>query len=236
MIGLVLVAGKGVRLGFNNKNKCMLEIDNKPLIEYSLDRLSEITDKIIIVVGYKGKEIQCKYGIEYSGIPLYYIVQPEEKKGIIGAIDSARDELTDNFYLALGDEILINSRHREMVYYFTKSNLFGLCGIIYEDNSRSIRKTYSVEIGTEGIYRLIEKPKIVLNSIKGTGNCVFKKEILSYLDKLPVNNERKESDFVSLVQAAINDRKRIEIFSICDKYFNINTKEDLLEIKGYFNI
>jgi len=236
MKALILVAGKGERINSEDKNKCMITINNKPILEYNLMRAYDIPyiDKAIIIIGYKGEGIKKYFGKYYHNLPIRYILQ-KKQKGIINAIGLAREEIgDDDFFLLLGDELLINSRHLEMVEKFICDySLFGLCGIVYDKDKESVRKTYSVKTKSKRIIKLVEKPKIVRNKIKGTGHCVFRNRILSYINDLPINKERKESDFVSLVQISINDGKRVEIFNICDKYFNINTKEDLFLAKQY---
>jgi len=55
MIGIILAAGKGSRLGMITKNnhKALLIIKNKPLIEYQIDALLRVgINKIYIITGY----------------------------------------------------------------------------------------------------------------------------------------------------------------------------------------
>ena len=71
MKALILAGGRGKRLTrlTRKKNKSMLEIFGKPLIEYNLDQAVDMGVKeIIIVVGYRSKEIINHVGKEYRGI------------------------------------------------------------------------------------------------------------------------------------------------------------------------
>ena len=55
MIGIILAAGRGSRLGLitNNNHKALLKIKGKPLIEYQIDAFHEAgINKIYIVTGY----------------------------------------------------------------------------------------------------------------------------------------------------------------------------------------
>jgi len=68
----------------------------------------------------------------------------------------------------------------------------------------------------------------------GTGNCVFKNEIFSYIPKTPINQKRGEKELPDLIQCAIDDGKIVKSFIICDQYFNLNLKEDIEKAKSYF--
>lgn len=212
----------------------MLNLGGKPLIEHNMDNLvnAGITE-IVIVVGYRAEDIINRYGIQYQGADISYVIQ-KEQKGLVNAIECAVDELCgDDFILALGDEILINPKHSDMInglrYY---KDIFGICGCVIQEDKEEIRKTYNIITKNSNIVRLIEKPKKALNNIMGTGNCVFKNDILSYIDRTPINHERGEKELPDLIQCAIDDGNVVKSFVICDKYFNINSEEDLRQAEA----
>jgi dTDP-glucose pyrophosphorylase len=233
---LILAAGRGKRLGeiTNETNKCMLKLKGKPVLEYNLERAADIEDikEIIIVVGHRAEDIINKYGIKFRDKKINYVIQ-REQKGIVHAIECAKDYLEDeDFFLLLGDEVLTNSKHREMVKKFKQDDVFGICGVCIVDDKSKVSRTYSVMVDEKGrVFRLIEKPKNPLNNIQGTGHCIFKNEILKYIERTPIHPERGEKELPDLIQCAIDDGKIVKIFQICEKYTNINTKEDLEEAK-----
>ena len=138
--------------------------------------------------------------------------------------------------LLLGDEFMVNAKQKLMLKNFSKKNLFGICGIIEVEDKSLISKTYSIhEDGNNKILRLIEKPEHPVNNRMGTGNCIFKSEIFSYIDKTPINKKRNEREMPDLIQCAVDDGKRIETFLICDHYINVNSKEELKRIESYFS-
>ena len=233
---MILAAGRGKRLGeiTNETNKCMLKLKGKPVLEYNLERAADIEDikEIIIVVGHRAEDIINKYGIKFRDKKINYVIQ-REQKGIVHAIECAKDYLEDeDFFLLLGDEVLTNSKHREMVKKFKQDDVFGICGVCIVDDKSKVSRTYSVMVDEKGrVFRLIEKPKNPLNNIQGTGHCIFKNEILKYIERTPIHPERGEKELPDLIQCAIDDGKIVKIFQICEKYTNINTKEDLEEAK-----
>ncbi len=232
MKALILAGGRGKRLDeiSANKNKCMVKVKGKPVIEYSLGYAAATdVDEIIIVVGYRAEEIINTYGNRYNGKRVKYVIQWEQK-GLVHAIECSREMIDgDDFLLLLGDEVLINPRHQELLDEFKKGDAFATCGILLVDDKNLIKRTYViVQDNNNTIYRLIEKPRNPLNNFMGTGDCVFKNEIFNYIEFTPLHHERKEKELPDLIQCVIDDGRIVKSFIICDKYTNINSSEDIL--------
>ncbi|MGB8311020.1 MAG: nucleotidyltransferase family protein [Halobacteriota archaeon] len=233
MKAVILAGGRGKRLKetTNSSNKCMLEVDNKPVLEYNLDRALEMDiDEIVMVVGYRAEDIINRYGTSRNGVRIRYVIQWEQK-GLVHAIECSKDAIErDDFFLLLGDEVLINSRHKEMIREFIDSGLFTACGVCVQQDKSKIGRTYAVLANDEDrVFRLIEKPKKLFNSLQGTGNCIFKNEILRYIERTPIHPERGEKELPDLIQCAVDDGQLVKIFHICDAYTNVNSIEDLKE-------
>lgn len=231
MKALILAGGRGKRLTnlTKEKNKSMLRIFEKPLIEYNLEHAYESrVREIILVVGYRKEEIMKYVGREYKGISVKYVIQ-KQQKGLINAIECAKEAIgKSDFVLMLADEIVTDAKIKEMLKTFRERELFAVCGIVFEKNKSSIEKTYSAMVNEKGrVFRLIEKPRFPINKIKGTGHCIFKNEILDYIKRTPISMKRGEKELVDMIQEAIDDGKRIEVYPITDGYVNVNTDEDL---------
>ena len=88
MIGVILAAGDGTRLEMSTGQKIckpLRKINNKHLLEYSLDNLIELgATKAYIVVGKQGSLIKDAFGDEYKGLNLCYVYQ-KEQKGLMNA-------------------------------------------------------------------------------------------------------------------------------------------------------
>lgn len=232
MKALILAGGRGKRLNevSATRNKCMLDLNDRPLIEHSLtNAIAAGVGEIIILVGYKAEDIINAYGISYEGKRIRYVIQGEQR-GLVHAIECSEGALDgDDFFLLLGDEVLANSRHAEMVSSFLQDEgVFGICGVVRQPNREEIRKTYSVvEDGEHRIFRLVEKPRRPLNDLMGTGNCVFRNALLSYIARTPINQERAERELPDLIQCAIDEGEVVRSFVICEKYVNINSEVEL---------
>ena len=231
MKALILAAGRGRRLDelAGQKNKCMLEVDGRPVIEYSLDCAANTDiDEIVVVVGFKAEDIINTYGTAYKDKQIKYVVQ-QEQRGLVHAIECAGSILNgDDFLLLLGDEVMVNPRHSQLIDEFKKDEAFAICGVLKVTERDLIKRTYAVVHDSNNvIYRLIEKPRNPLNGNMGTGDCVFNNEILSYIQYTPIHHERQEKELPDLIQCAIDDGKIVKTFEICEKYTNVNTRDDV---------
>jgi len=238
MKALILAGGRGKRLNEHSEqqNKCMISINGKPTIEYSLQcAVNAKISEIIIVVGYKAEEIVNLYGNNYKGKKIKYVIQ-HDQKGLVHAIECAKAAIgDDDFMLMLGDELMMGPRHREMMDVFEKERLFGICGVVKVEDVSLIHNTYSIiESNDNQIYRLIEKPSKPMNNSMGTGNCIFRNEILCYIGQTPINQKRGEKELPDLIQCAIDNGNIVKSFIICNRYFNINSNEELQEANSYF--
>jgi len=240
MKALILAGGRGKRLGNASEevNKCMIEVNNKPLLEYSLDcvaRLEKI-EEIVVVVGYRSEDIIQRYKNDYAGKRIIYVYQ-HEQRGLVNAIECAKGAIgTSDFMLMLGDEFMANPHHQEFIDAFYSRDVFGLCGVVSVKDKELIKKTYTVIHLEDGrVVRLIEKPNNPnFNNIMGTGNCVFKSELFEYIPRTPINQNRQEKELPDLIQCAVDDGQMIRSFIICDEYVNVNSPDELQKTSSYF--
>ena len=238
MKALVLAGGRGSRINeiSHIQNKCMIRLLGKPVLQYNLDILAGLeVSEIIVVVGYKPEEIINEYGNRFAGKKIRYVIQWEQK-GLVHAIECAQELLDEDFLLMLGDEILVNPRHGDMIREFDQNDVFALCGVVAVQHQHKISKTYSILRDGDGrILRLIEKPRHPTNGLMGTGNCMFRKEVVSYVGQTPINQQRNEKELPDLIQCAVDEGNTVRSYEICSDYVNLNTREDLAEAERHLN-
>jgi histidinol-phosphate/aromatic aminotransferase/cobyric acid decarboxylase-like protein/choline kinase len=79
MQAIILAAGMGRRLGDLTKDntKCMIKVNGVTLIDRLLTQLSLLSlSRVIVVVGYKGKELKEYIGDRYNHLHIQYIENP----------------------------------------------------------------------------------------------------------------------------------------------------------------
>ena len=107
MQALILAAGTGSRLGKHTKEntKCMLEINDKTLIQHTIEKLSNAgITKLIMVVGYKKDNLIKHLGGRYKNIEIEYVENPVyNSTNNIYSLYLAKEKLAED------DTILIES-------------------------------------------------------------------------------------------------------------------------------
>jgi choline kinase len=108
-LAVFLLAGGGIRLKpyTNMIPKCLVEINNKPLLIRMLDYLSySKIDKVIMVIGYKGHKIIEAVGRQWKNIDIEYINNSEwETTNNVVSLNLALPMIKEDFILLEGDLI-----------------------------------------------------------------------------------------------------------------------------------
>lgn len=113
MKAVILAAGKGTRLRplTEEKPKGMVEVAGKPILTHCLETLAELgADEFVIVVGYCKEKIISHYGDEFTGIPITYTHQ-REQKGLAHALLAVENQIDNDFMLMLGDNVFQANLH-----------------------------------------------------------------------------------------------------------------------------
>ena len=79
MQALILAAGMGKRLGeyTRNNTKCMVEVNGTHLIDRMIKQLAPLgLDRLVMVVGYHGRELMEYLGNERYGLRIEYVENP----------------------------------------------------------------------------------------------------------------------------------------------------------------
>lgn len=236
MRALVLAAGRGSRISefTKGKNKCLIDIGGRSVLEWNLEMASipEI-DEIIIVVGHAAFSIINDIGTSFNGKRIRYVYQ-ELQNGLVDAMECAAPLIGDeDFVLFLGDQVLTRPRIKQMIKEFYNKDRYAMCGIVEELDHSKIKRTYCMLMNDKmRIHRLIEKPRVPLGDHQGTGFCVFRNEALKFLKATPLNPIRMERELPDWIQVLVDKGKDVYAFMVGDKYTNINTEDDLLYVKG----
>lgn len=246
MKALILAAGKGTRFASSRNDhfgdvqepahKCLTQIGHRRVADFSLDTAVELgVNEIVLVVGYLAETIQAVYGDAYRGIPITYAYQTEQR-GLVHAMMCGREALGDaDFWLFLGDEVLVDANHHVMQDTFYNEAAFLVCGMVPTKDPERIRKNYTLAFGEESrqVWRLVEKPVRPFTPYIGTGHCVFRNEILGYMDLMPSDPRTGNKELAGLIQYAIDVGEKVLCHSFDEMfhYVNINMYEDYLKLE-----
>jgi CDP-L-myo-inositol myo-inositolphosphotransferase len=105
--GLIIAAGRGVRLKNLTRNKPLLPLLGLSLIERTILTAKQAgIDEFYIVVGYRGEEVKKRLGDgNRYGVKITYIENKEWRRGNGVSVLKAKEWLNENFILLMSDHV-----------------------------------------------------------------------------------------------------------------------------------
>ncbi len=195
--------------------KPLLIVGKKPIIEYNIDRLiAHGIKKINITVKYLGEKIVDKFGDGSDKNANIQYVFEEEPLGTIGAVSKIFD-FTNEYILVMNSDLLTNIDLEDMFTTMVAND----GDMIVATTPYQVKVPYGIVESTNGlITELREKPTYTYYS--NAGIYIFKKEVLNYIPKECYFNA------TDLMQALMNDKKKVLQFPILGYWLDIGRHED----------
>ena len=233
MKAVLLCAGKGTRIREitnGEKPKPMIEVNGKPLIEHTLDWLSNYdVEEVLINLHYKGDIIKEYFGPSYSGINIKYYWE-DELLGTAGALTQMKEDLNSNFYVIYGD-IITDVDLEKLHQIQSKSSSLGTVLVYNGEENLSEASIISLD-ASNNIEEFIEKPdKQTISKFNGekwtnAGIYCLNPKILDYIGE--------EKDFSQDVfPEIIEDEKPLNAFKLPDEAYwhEVGNPERYRELK-----
>lgn len=180
---MILCAGVGTRLKplTDKCSKSMLDINGKPLLEYTIDLLKKHGITEIAVNLYHNPESITKYFGDGSklGVKIKYSLE-EKLRGTAGALANFRDFFDDTFVVIYGD-VFSNLDLKDMID-FHKSHKGMITIALYKvDNPTECGIVEFEENGK--ISRFLEKPKAdkIFTDLANAGIYIIEPQIFEYI-------------------------------------------------------
>lgn len=191
MQAVILAAGKGIRMYplTIEKPKPLIEVANKPVLAHNLDQMLGLVEEAIIVVGYKKDMIIKKFGNNYGGIKLTYVVQ-EEQLGTGHALLQAEGKVKGKFLVVNGDDLYSRKDMESLAKY-------GNCILV---KRKKEVKGFGVVVIKDGlVVDIVEKPKEFVSDLVNAGMYCFTPEVFGILKGLR-KSERGEYEITDAVR------------------------------------
>ena len=223
-------AGRGTRLSLKNSGgpKVMIPVGGRPLLEFVLEAGMRVPlNRIVIVIGVGGEQIQGHFGTSYHGVPILYVTQPEPL-GLAHAVSMSERYVTDAMLVINGDEIFLDNRHSEMYRFIEESDADGLVGFLRTSETERIQIGYGMDLEADGrVLKLVEKPKAAWNDILGVGTWFVRRDFFEFYSRTRISETRGERDFVDVLQLMVDEGKSVYGFDLKGEFINLNRPEDL---------
>lgn len=151
MQGVILAAGVGKRLRPFTEilPKGLIEIEGNPLLAHSLNTLNQNGIKeVIIVVGYLHEAIIQRFGEDYHGLKVTYVLNNKYyKTGSMYSLSKAKDAIRDKIILLESDllydpmaiKVVLNSEHDNCMLVAEERGSGDEVYICVDDNQRIVQ-------------------------------------------------------------------------------------------------
>ena len=190
MKAIILAAGKGTRMMplTQKRPKPLLEIANKPILEYDLDALHGLVDEVLIVVGYKKETIMKYFGTKYKGMKLTYIIQ-KDVCGTGNAVLQCEPFVKGSFLVMNGDDIYPRKAMKDCLK--PKYSILGQ--EVTDPEKFGVLKTKGKCLDC-----IVEKPKKFVSNLANTNLHKVDDSVFSILKNMK-KSTRGEYEFVDAV-------------------------------------
>lgn len=230
MKGVLLAGGTGSRLRpiTYTMPKQMIQIANRPVLEYALADIREAGIKeVAIVLGETGREEIKDYfgdGSEF-GVDITYIYQGRPL-GLGHAVGCARDFVGDEpFVVYLGDDLVQNSI-AEFVDDFDGDEYAGAIAVQRVDEPS---RYGIVNTDSEGdIIGVIEKPNEPPTNLAGVGIFILTPSIFDKIELIEPS-WRNEIELSDAEQRLLDEGKKFDAYEIDGWWRDVGTPEDVLD-------
>jgi NDP-sugar pyrophosphorylase family protein len=213
---LIFVGGYGKRLGNLTKKtpKPLLLINNKPFINYLLEKIVKIKPKkIIFLCKYKNSQFLKKYDKKKIDRTYFSCITEREKLGTGGSLFNAKKYITNNT-LVLNGDTFFNINFNKFNTIPLKNKVMFMCLVknkIYKSNKKLSQLN-------------IKKKKVVFSkknsNLMNSGFYVINKKIIKFLKK---NNNSLESAIIP----RLIEKKLISGKIFNNDHIDIGTKKNL---------
>ena len=232
MKAIILAAGFATRLYpiTENKAKPLLEINNKPIINYIVDKIREISSEEIIIVTnnkFYGDFIQWKEKNNYSNLTILNdrVCNPEERLGAIGdllfVID--KNKINEDLFLISGDNLFRYSL--KGAYDIFKKERKDLS--IFNDlmDIKEAARMGVALIKDNLVIDFEEKPKNPKSTLCSTSTYFFRKETIPLMKEFL--KEPGNKDQPGLFLEYLYKRAPVYAYVSNEKWIDVGTIESL---------
>jgi len=230
--GVILAAGHGSRMGPFGETvpKPIAPVCNKPLLGYQLDHLRSLgIQDVIIVIGHLGHHITAAIGDGAAyGVRVRYVEQ-EKRLGLAHAVGQLEPHIDRPFVLMLGDIFFEVNQLPTMIESFERDKAAAVLAVKEEADADAIRRNFAVILDEAGaVTRVIEKPRVVPNRLKGCGIYLFDGRIFEAVRRTPRTAMRDEYELTDSVQILIDYEYPVRAAHVVDWDMNVTYIGDLI--------
>ena len=180
---LVLAGGFGTRLRplSCSRPKALFPIANKPLIDYTLESLSEAgVETVILAVYYMAESLVRYLGPTKYDLGILYS-REQRPLGTGGPLKKAKDMLNGEKFMMMNGDLLTDFDYKRLINYHEEKGGLATVALTHVNDPT---RYGSVELDWEGrITRFVEKPELgkAPSNLINAGIYILEPEIIDYI-------------------------------------------------------
>lgn len=236
MIGVILAAGRGTRLGAlsRERSKAMQPIVGQPMVERVMDGLRRNgIERFVMVVGNDDAALKAHLAESPLAANLD-IVEQRERLGMAHALMQAAAHLDGDFVLSACDNLMTDD---DLARFFgrwrAKNGLDGLLALMQVPDEK-IPAVGIVARDGERVTRIVEKPRVedAPSNWASLPLYAFSARVLDYLERVP-KSARGEYELQGAIQMLIDDGRPVVGVEVSGR-MTVSRPADLLAVNRHF--
>jgi len=218
---VVLAAGEGTRLRplTDTRPKPLVPVAGRPLVKHVMAASQGVVDEFVLIVGYGADNVRSRIGREFSGIPVSYVEQ-REQRGTAHAIACAQEEIDEQFLVLNGDVIVDES----LVAALASSNGHAIATMPIDNPSNY--GVVSVENGA--LSGLVEKPDNPPSSLANLGLYAFEPTVFEATDTVD-ESERGEYEITDAVTTLLSWGESVSVVEHDGTWLDVGRPWEVIE-------
>lgn len=221
---VIMAGGKGTRLDPFTKilPKPLIPIGDKPIIEVIMKNFKKYGfNNFVISLNYKAEIIKLYFLENANGYNVNY-TQEQESLGTAGALQLAKEKLTETFIVSNCDVIIEMDFDGFLNYHRKNGNDATIVGVV-----KNMQIPYGVIEAKDGnLTQMIEKPEY--NLVINSGVYILEPKLI---DLIPKN---QSMDMPTLLIKAKQNGLKVGVYPISSNWFDVGQWEEYQRTLEYF--
>jgi len=161
-------------------------------------------------------------------------VEQRETLGIAHAVGKLESHVNTPILLSLGDVFFETVDLQSMIDKLFEYEAGAVFAVKYEKDQEAIKRNFTVMLDEENkVKRVIEKPRHIINSMKGCGLYLFDQCVFDAIRRTPRTAMRDEYEITDTIQILVDDELPVYVSEVVNWDMNMTYPPDVLECNLY---
>ena len=225
MYGVIPAAGRGTRLRplTDDRPKGLVDVGGRPLLDHVFETLRPHVEAFVVVVGYRGEQIEEHYGDSYGGTSVEYVRQ-DEPEGLAHAVRQT-ERLVDGPFLQLNGDNVLRGNVAEVVDVQRDSGADATL-LVDEVSPERAARGGVLELEDGDVVDIVEKPDDPPSRLATTGCFAFSPRIYEACRAVD-RSERGEYELTDAIRWLLRNGGAVGTVRFEGWRVNVNERADV---------